>query len=312
MTRRRRFIHTVFLFILPLAVAGFGLSLAGAAALVLLALLWRWMIALTALASPPRIPEWELETIAASHFVEKVRWCMDRLGLPYTEKRVGGTLGAFFLGRTVPLLRFRTGAVCSSIGNSDEILRYLWGSQAAERPSEAEFLRPTAERLEFEQRIDRVGRELQVWVYYHILEDRSLTLQAWGANDPALPAWQRMALRVLFPLLRLLIRRAFGIDPQRHARAVERISELLKEVDGQLADGRRSILGGDSINYTDLAFAAIMALWAQPRAFARGMADGVRIPVDALPPGMQDEVKAWREASPRAAGFIEHMYEEYR
>jgi len=225
---------------------------------------------------------------------------------------VGGTLGAFFLGRTVPLLRFRSGAVCSAIGNSSEILRYLWGSQCGERPEQAEFLRPTPERLEFERRTDRAGRDLQVWVYHHILPDRALTLQAWGANDPALPGWQRAALKILFPLLRFLIRRAFAITPERQARAAARISELLAEVDGQLADGRRSILGGDSLNYSDIAFAAIMSLWVQPTTFARGKSNGVRIQLAHCPAAMQADIGNWREACPRATRFVERMYEEHR
>lgn len=312
MKRRQLLLHTTFLLLLPLVVAGFGISVAGAAALVLLALLWRWLITLVALGAPGRIPEWELETIGASHFAEKVRWCMDRLGLDYREKQVGGTLGAFFLGRTVPLLRFRSGAVCSAIGNSPEILRYLWGAQSGERPEQAEFLRPTPERLEFERRADRAGRDLQVWVYHHILPDRALTLHAWGANDPALPGWQRVALKMLFPLLRFLIRRAFGITPERRARAVERISGLLAEVDQQLADGRQSILGGDTLNYTDIAFAAIMSLWVQPAAFARGKSSGARIRLADCPPAMRADIDNWRATCPRATRFVERMYEEHR
>ena len=134
MTGKRLLVHSCFLFLLPLIVAWFGVSVPGAMALIILALLWRWMISLSAVMAPAKCPELELETISASHFVEKVRWCMDRLGLDYVERPCGGTLGAFFLGRTVPLLKFRTGAVRSSIGNSSEILRYLWGrSRSAAR-----------------------------------------------------------------------------------------------------------------------------------------------------------------------------------
>ena len=179
MTGRRLLLHGLFLFLLPVIVAWWGLSVASAVALVLLALLWRWGISLSAIMAPARVPDLELETISVSHFVEKVRWCLDRLGVDYTEKATGGSLGAFFLGRTVPVLKFRSGAVRSAIGNSPEILRYLWGRYAAERPEQAAFLQPTAERIEFESRIDRCGTDLQVWVYFHLLDDRDLTLQAW-------------------------------------------------------------------------------------------------------------------------------------
>jgi glutathione S-transferase len=312
MTGRRLLLHSLFLFLLPVIVAAFGISVAGAVGLMLLMLLWRWAISLSAIAAPARVPELELETISVSHFVEKVRWCLDRLGVDYREKPVGGTLGAFFLARTVPVLKFRSGRVRSSIGNSPEILRYLWGRYAAERPAEAEFLRPTPERLAFESRIDRCGVDLQLWVYHHLLPQRELTLRAWGAEVPAVPAWQRLALRVLYPLLRVLIRQAFRITPARHAKAVEHVSALLAEVEERLADGRQSILGGDAINYSDLAFAAIMGLWAQPANFGAGRADAVRVELDRCPPAMQDEVQAWKEHYPRAAAFIERLYEQRR
>ncbi|MCP5093578.1 MAG: glutathione S-transferase domain-containing protein, partial [Gammaproteobacteria bacterium] len=127
MIGRRLFVHAVFLTLAPVVVAWFGLSVPGALFLVLLLLLWRWIIVLSGFAFPGKTPELVLAAISASHFVEKVRWCMDRLGLDYVEQTSGGTLGAFFRGRTVPQLKMRTGSVQSSIGNSAEILRYLWG-----------------------------------------------------------------------------------------------------------------------------------------------------------------------------------------
>lgn len=312
MTGRRMLLHSLFLFLLPVIVAWFGISVAGAIGLALLALLWRWAISLSAIAAPARVPDLELESISASHFVEKVRWCLDRLGVDYREKPVGGTLGAFFLGRTVPLLKFRSGAVRSSIGNSPEILRYLWGRYAAERPAEAEFLRPTPERLAFEARVDRCGVDLQVWVYFHILPERELTLHAWGRNNPVIPAWQRLSLRLLYPLLSVLIRRSFRITPARQAKSVGHVSALLAEVEDKLADGRQSILGGDEVNYSDIAFAAIMGLWAQPANFGGGRADAVKIDFERCPPAMQDEVRSWREQYPRATAFIERLYQQQR
>lgn len=312
MRGKRLLLHSLFLFLLPVIVAWWGLSVAGAVALVLFALLWRWAISLSAIAAPARVPELELETISASHFVEKVRWSMDRLGVDYVEQPVGGALGAFFLGRTVPRLKFRSGAVRSSIGNSPEILRYLWGRYAAERPAQAAFLEPTAERVEFESRIDRCGVDLQVWVYFHILADRELTLHAWGANSPLIPAWQRLALKLLYPLLRLLIRKAFRITPRRHARAVEHLRALLGEVEALLEDGRQSILGGGEINYTDIAFAAIMGLWAMPRGYGAGKADAVKIDLGRCPGQMQEEVASWKRDYPRATRFIDRLYEEQR
>jgi len=308
MTGKRPLVYAVFLLLLPLLVAWYELSLASALALVLLALLCRWMISLSGLMVPAKEPELELDTISASHFVEKVRWCMDRLGVDYVEKPMAGSLGAFYLGRTVPLLKFRSGAVRSSIGNSAEILRYLWGRYSPEFGDQAEFLIADSERLELEKRIDRCGADLQVWVYYHILPHRDLTLHAWGTDNKAIPAWQRMALKILYPLQVALIRKAFRITDAHHAKAVEHIDSLLSEVESKLEDGRQSLLGGDRINYTDMAFAAIMGLWLQPVGYGGGKADTVRIERDQAPEKMRAEIERWTAKFPKATAFIENLY----
>lgn len=312
MIERRLFVHAVFLTLAPVVVAWFGLSVPGALLLVLLLLLWRWMIVLSGFALPEKTPELVLAAISASHFVEKVRWCMDRLGLDYVEQTSGGTLGAFFRGRTVPQLKMRTGSVQSSIGNSAEILRYLWGRYAVEDPDGARFLEPTRERIALEARLDRYGVNLQVWVYYHLLHDRELTLRAWGADNPATPAWQRHALKLLFPLLRFLIRKSFRITEASYQRAVLYIGELLAEMSGLLDDGRKSLLGEDALNYTDFAFAAMTGVWLMPSGYGGGKADAVRIERDRAPADMQRDIAAWLSAYPASASFVEQLYSKER
>ena len=111
--------------------AAIGVRPAIAVAAVLGVLVWWWGVVLRGLWRRSTDSDLVLETIPASHFVEKVRWAMDRLGLEYREHMDVGTLGVFFTGRTVPRLRVRTGAVTSTIGNSSDILRYLWRCHAA-------------------------------------------------------------------------------------------------------------------------------------------------------------------------------------
>jgi glutathione S-transferase len=246
--------------------------------------------------------------MAASHYVEKVRWTMDRLAIEYAEKTSGGTLGAYFRGRSVPQLRVRTGMVRSVIGNSPDILRYLYGRCLHEDPERFAFLEPTAERIELERRLDAYGRSLQVWVYYHILDERELCLHAWGVHDAKTPGWQRVALRVLYPLLAFLMRFSFKINDTNYARAVARIETLLSDIEADLGDGRASLLGGNDPNYTDIAFAAFTGLWLMPREYGGGKADAVRIEHERRPPGMREDVKRWTEASPRAVAFVQQLY----
>eukprot|EP00091_Calanus_sinicus_P012729 TRINITY_DN28474_c0_g1_i1.p1 TRINITY_DN28474_c0_g1~~TRINITY_DN28474_c0_g1_i1.p1 ORF type:complete len:104 (-),score=27.02 TRINITY_DN28474_c0_g1_i1:161-472(-) len=42
-----------------------------------------------------------LETLSVSHYVEKVRWCLDYLAIDYIEEENVGILGLFLLGRSV-------------------------------------------------------------------------------------------------------------------------------------------------------------------------------------------------------------------
>ncbi len=312
MTRRRRLIHTVFLFLLPLIVAAFGFGVFAAALLVVAMLLWRWLIVLSGIVAPEKTPDLELETIGISHFVEKVRWCMDRLGLDYSERRFAGVLGVFFTGRSVPRLRARTGLVQSQIGNSPEILRYLWGTYGTPLGDKAKFLEPTTGRLELEQRLDRYGRNLQVWAYNEVLADRDLTLHIWGAGSSLTPGWQRLALVVAYPLLKSLMRRSFRLSAEHATKAAGHIEELLSDIDTRLADGRQSILGGDEINYTDIAFAALSALWLQPEQFAAGKCADVQISEGQIPAGMRRDIARWREDFPRAIAFVERLYAEQR
>lgn len=312
MTETRNVVFAIAVFLAPIVVAWYGLSVAAAVGIVLLLLLCRWLITLSGLTAPERTPELVLATISASHFVEKVRWSMDRLGVDYVEQASGGTLGAYFRGRTVPQLKVRTGHVRSVIGNSPDILRYLYGRYLHDDPERVAFLEPTAERVAFEHRLDRYGANLQVWVYYFLLQDRDLTLHAWGVNDPATPAYQRVLLRLLFPLLAALIRFSFKINDTHYARVVGHIEQLLADIEGDLVDGRRSLLGGDDINYTDLAFAAFSGLWLRPANYGGGKADAVRIERDQGPEGMRADAERWIDAFPRAAQWVEALYETRR
>lgn len=312
MTARRLLIHSIFLLLLPLIVAWFGLSVPVTFSLVLLVLLWRWMITLSGILAPEKVPQLELETIAASHFVEKVRWCLDRLGIEYHERQMVGVMGIFFTGRSVPLLKIRTGIVRSSIGNSPEILRYLWGQYSAVLGDRADFLRPTVERLDMEQRLERYGVNLQVWVYYHILEDKKLTQHAWGCRSSDIPAWQRYLVRAIYPVLCFLLRRAFRINDKNYQKSVQHVEALLEEIDNWLADGRGSILDNDEINFVDITFASLSSIWVLPERFANGKAEHVRINHDDVPPAMQADALRWIDNYPRAYEFIQRLYQQER
>lgn len=301
----------LYLLALPLMVAalewGFLTSLL-ALAIGLGALWWQ---RIKPLFHPPSGPEFRLETISASHYVEKVRWCMDRLGLDYEEVPDVGVLGVFTAGRTVPRLRVRTGSVISSIGNSPDILRYLWGRYGRTDPRAA-FLEPGEEALALERQLDSYGLDLQRWVYHHILPDKSLTLQLWGANDPRLPAWQRWLERALFPLLKVMIRRAFRLSPGTRERVLANIRSCLQSMEDRLSDGRANLLGGEAPSFVDLTLASLSGLWIVPPEYGGGRADGVRADLGTFPDEMLADRQRWMDDYPRVCALVQRLYREER
>ncbi len=308
MTRNRIHIYFFALLTLPLIVAFYDVSVISALTIIIIMLIWRWGISLSGLIKPAPIPKLQLDTISASHFVEKVRWSMDLLELEYTERSTAGTMGLFFTGRTVPQLKIHTGFTQSVISNSSDILRYLWGQYGAQLPDKAAFLTPTPERLALEKKIDEYGRNLQIWGYTRLAGHKQLTLQLWGKNCPLLPAWQRHTVSFLYPVLQFLIGQAFQLNDKNLNIAVKNIDDFLLTIEDKLTADSQSILSGDQFDYVDIAFASISGLWLLPEGYGGGMADGVKIEHSALPKIMQDEVTHWKERYPKSVALIERCY----
>ena len=248
---------------------------------------------------------WGVDNVAIRQWQ---RWLV-RLLFPLTEKPCAGTLGVFYHGRTVPELKVRTGLVRSVIGNSSDILRYVWGRYGEADQDAAEFLRPTAERAALEKTLDRHGVDLQIWIYYRLLDDRNLTLHAWGVDNVAIPQWQRWLVRLLFPLQRALIRRAFSITDENFARAVAHIEALLADMNERLKTNEHSLLGEEEPNYTDLAFASMTGLWLMPDGYGGGQAESVCIEERRMPEPMTMDVESWRAAYPHVVAFVDGLYE---
>jgi hypothetical protein len=114
----------------------------------------------------------------------------------------------------------------------------------------------------------------------------------------------------LYPLQALMVRKAFRVNETHYRKSCERIEALLAETEASLADGRRSILGDETINYTDLAFAAIQGAWLQPEGYGGGA--GIRIERSRVPAAMRRDIERWIEDYPRASRFVEELYAEER
>jgi glutathione S-transferase len=310
--RDPRVLHLLGLYLLPVLVAAFGFGLAAAVAVALGALLLgigvRLFVSLRALRRPDA--PLRLHTITFSHYTEKVRWCLDRLGVPYEEVPNVGILGVLLTGRTVPWLEVPPGL--TRIGDSPRILRYLWGEYAGRLPGERTwFLEPTPAALELEARFDRrLGNDVRVWVYAQVFGNRVLTLRSWGLEERAIPAWQRALLAAGTPVLRFAVRRMLGVTSQRAERALQRTHEAFAEVDAMLADGRRYLTGA-TLTFADIAFASLGALAVLPPEYPGGRLSGRRLLLeDVTDAAWRAEIERFRA---RPAGqFILRLYREER
>jgi glutathione S-transferase len=305
-------IQRAALYALPVlvAAAGWGVAAAlgaafGVAVLGTVARLWVSLRAMRRPGAPLR-----LHTISFSHYVEKVRWCLDRLGVPYEEAPNIGILGVLLTGRSVPWLEVPPGH--TRIGDSPRILRYLWGEYAGRLPGERTwFLEPTPAAIELETRFDRrLGNDVRVWLYEQLLRDRALSLRSWGIEEPAIPGWQRVLLRVLQPVLAFAVRRMLGVNPARASRALARTHEAFDEVDRLLADGR-PYLTGATLTFADITFASLGALAVLPPQYPGARLAGRRLQFEEIAdPAWRAEVERLRV---RPAGqFILRLYRDER
>ncbi len=229
-----------------------------------------------------------LITIPISHYCEKARWGLDRVGLRYREephvqgihrlaaRRAGG-------GGTVPVLVTPEGA----IGESREILAWI-----DERTPEEHRLFPSdhAARAEVDSLCSRLDEQLgpqgRRLMYVHLMKQRELVMYF---NNQGVPPWEDRLLRYGWPLMRRFVGRALGIVPGIEHEDEPAVFRELDFVAGILADGR-PYLCGERFSAADLTFAALAAAIVIPPIY------GVALPQpDALDIGTAALVERVRE-----------------
>jgi glutathione S-transferase len=211
-----------------------------------------------------------LVTIPISHYCEKARWALERIGLAYREephvqgihrlaaRRAGG-------GRTVPVLVTPHEVV------ADSAAILAWVDERTP-PEHRLFPADPGERREVEalcRRLDEqfgpTGRRL---MYVHMLGQRRLTLRF---NNQGVPGWEDRVIRWGWPLVVRLMRHVLEIRPAIEVQDEAAVWRELDFVAGLLADGR-PYLRGERFGAADLTFAALAAPVIVPPIY------GVRLP----------------------------------
>ena len=197
-----------------------------------------------------------LHQFAISHFCEKARWALDFKGLPWRANTlVPGlhvrTTRRLTARRSVPVL---SGGGAPAIGDSTAIVDALEERfpEPALAPAEPAL---AAEARAWEERLDeRLGVAVRRLCHATLLDHRDvvLPLLVHGA-----PWYGRPLLRLAWPKLAPMMRRGFGIDAGRVARARADIVSTL----GELAAARDAsgYLVGGRFTRADLTAAALLA-----------------------------------------------------
>lgn len=244
-----------------------------------------------------------LITIPMSHYCEKARWGLERLGLAYTEER---HLQGFHYprtywysrGPTVPVLLDGAQVISDSTGILGHLDRYAT-PQARLYPENSE------ERDQVEQWEDIFDEDLGVesrrWVYLHYLAHPREALRVASQGAPAV---ERALFRLFYPLARAFLVRRVRVNARDVERGLSRARAIVRRTDALLSDGRKYLLG-ERFTAADLSLACMISPLILPRHY------GIQLPTleEALP-AMRPTVEEFR--STLTGAFALRLFEAER
>ncbi len=242
-----------------------------------------------------------LLTIPISHYCEKARWALDRLGLPYIEER---HLQVFHYMRSFQVSRGPNVPVLidgdTAITDSTAILQYLERYAAPEARLYPEQDRKLVDELE--ELFDvTLGIESRRWVYFHAMQTPRLALRT---SSQGVPGWQAAVAPLCYPLLKAYISHLLKTSAAHVATGLERARAVITQVDALLSDGRPYLVG-DRFTAADLTLASMMAPFLMPPEY------GVRLPQpDEVTPAMRAIIEQMRSTC--SGKYVLHLYRTHR
>jgi glutathione S-transferase len=246
-----------------------------------------------------------LITIPFSHFCEKARWALDRARVSYREE--GHT--PLFHKRAVHAASGRPGSVPvlvldgeGVLDDSPLIVRWADARATSDRKLLPSGGRDRDEAVALEHHLDvDFAPHVRRLGYFHILPDRVRALALMAIDTPKL---EHALVRLGFPLLKGLMRRAMRIDAAGSARSREKVKAVFEEISRRLGDGRPYLMG-DRFGIADIAFAAFSSPLFLPDEHP------MRPKISVKPPeGLTAEAAALRNTP--AGRFALRMYREHR
>ncbi len=242
-------------------------------------------------------------TLPISHYCEKVRWAMERQGVPFVEDGHGPILHAFQTmpltggqSRTVPILVDDNVSPRKILSDSTDCLRYLadhYGATWLYAPSDA---------AEIEDELDRkLGPATRRFAYYYLLPEPATI----SVLTQHVPAWEATVAKAMFPLIRRAMAKAMRISPEGAERSLSELRQLMSKYSERLSDGRR-YLCGDTLSAADITLATLAA----PVIFPPGYAKITMPDLSVVPGPLREEIIRQRQSL--AGQFVLRLYTEDR
>lgn len=241
---------------------------------------------------------WQLEL---SHYNEKVRWALDLKRIPHARRALLPGVHLFVARRltggaveTTPVLTLEG----RSIGDSTAIIAAL-----EERwPEPSLYPEDPAERrraLELEEYFDEeLGPHIRRAIYHEllVLPELLLPLMVRGRRRAV-----ALVMRLLFPILRALMRRRFTVNEPAALDSRERAVAVMERIEREL--GPSGYLVGDRFTVADLTAASLLYPVVRPPQFP--------YPTVSNPPGDIGEYLDTLARRP-AGRWVSEMYDRHR
>lgn len=233
-------------------------------------------------------PRFVIVSARVSPMVELARWLFERHRIPYEEEGHAPLLH-------VPFTLWRRGGVevpvvWSAAQTWKGARETLHGLDARLRAGERLFGdEPHARQRNLalvEQLLQRLLQQVRRFAYFHLLPHRRVVFPV---VVDGIPAWERAAIAIAFPVWRRLMGRALDFSAAAIADAPVKIEEAFAIVEAELAARGTPFLGGDAPNAIDIIFSALVAPLTLPQGY------GSKLPaLDSLPSELRRFVDSLR------------------
>ena len=243
-----------------------------------------------------------LITIPLSHYCEKARWALDRVGLAYAEEPHAPLFHRLATRRgergTVPVLVHGG----RRYADSTAILEHADATQGGDLLYPRDAALGRREVAAWEETFDtKLGPHSRRWAYAELLGRPELLGELWSRG---VPRHEALLLPLITPLARRLVRAAYKVTADGAQRSLQQVQAVFQQVDRQLSDGRRFLVA-DRFSAADLTFASLAAPALYPPGYR-----AVHPPLEAMSAATRAEVERLRDTA--AGRFALRLFAEER